>query len=194
MRASAHTGTRICVVERNPLAREFLVLYFENMGLRALSYATAHEFFTMHENTHLKAPHLVLVDSLLPDLTCPEFVERLHASSELRKCTILLTAADASTAQVQAGLKAGAQDVLEKPLNTMQLSTKITHWMSRLQLSYFFILGLLGSLCVAGSPAAQAQTYRLEQSVQIEQQVDPKLQGRMSQTFFSLHAKRCFFS
>jgi phosphoserine phosphatase RsbU/P len=69
-------------------------------------------------------PAIALLDWMMPGLDGPEVIQRLRASDQRPTYVILLTSRD-SSADVVAGLKAGADDYVTKPANEDELIARV---------------------------------------------------------------------
>jgi CheY-like chemotaxis protein len=69
-------------------------------------------------------PAIALLDWMMPGLDGPEVIQRLRASDPRPTYVILLTSRD-SSADVVAGLKAGADDYVTKPANEDELIARV---------------------------------------------------------------------
>lgn len=69
-------------------------------------------------------PAIALLDWMMPGLDGPEIIKRIRASDQRPTYLILLTSRD-SSADVVAGLKAGANDYVTKPANEDELIARV---------------------------------------------------------------------
>jgi hypothetical protein len=65
-------------------------------------------------------PHLILLDLQLPDISGNEILKQLRHDAATAEIPIVVLSADATPAQVQRALKAGATDYLTKPIDLAQ--------------------------------------------------------------------------
>ncbi len=70
-------------------------------------------------------PHLLVLDYMLPDLNGNIVCERVRAMSELAETRILFVSGVVARAEVDALLRAGADEFLQKPFDVDQLSATI---------------------------------------------------------------------
>ena len=72
-----------------------------------------------------EVPALICVDSLLPGTSGPEFVRRIRERADMREVPIILLAAAAGEAYVDAAFSAGADDYVVKPFDRRILLARI---------------------------------------------------------------------
>jgi DNA-binding response OmpR family regulator len=70
-------------------------------------------------------PAIALLDWMMPGLDGPEVVKRLRASKARRPTYVILLTSRDSSADVVAGLKAGADDYVTKPANEDELIARV---------------------------------------------------------------------
>ena len=70
-------------------------------------------------------PHLLVLDYMLPDLNGNIVCERVRAMGELAETRILFVSGVVARAEVDALLRAGADEFLQKPFDVDQLSATI---------------------------------------------------------------------
>lgn len=70
-------------------------------------------------------PVAVVTDVRMPALTGLELCRLIRRSPELSNTAVLMTSAHTSPADIEAGLRAGADDYLPKPLSPKQLVRKV---------------------------------------------------------------------
>jgi diguanylate cyclase (GGDEF)-like protein len=70
-------------------------------------------------------PDLVLLDVMMPDMDGLEVVKRLKANRELPFIPVIMQTALDSTERMVAGLEAGADDYVTKPINFQELEARV---------------------------------------------------------------------
>lgn len=68
-----------------------------------------------------KQPDMILLDLMMPDVSGFEIMEQLHQDQSLANIPIVIVSAKAMPADIQAGLRAGAQNYLTKPISFADL-------------------------------------------------------------------------
>lgn len=112
---------RILVVEDDQVYRELLAFGLTVRGY--VVYVAEHGARAM-EVIEEAAPHVVLVDLLMPVMDGLRFLDWLRKESGLRVPSLVLTCMDSKSFAVDA-LVAGATDVLNKPVDLDLLVRKI---------------------------------------------------------------------
>ena len=71
------------------------------------------------------APHLVILDWMMPGMSGPEICRRLRASGNTNYQYVLLLTARSEKQDVAEGLEAGADDYLSKPFDALELHARL---------------------------------------------------------------------
>ncbi len=120
-------GTKILVVDDDPLSRKLLLHTLENAGY---SCAEADNGAAALEMVHAEKPALLLLDYHMPGLNGAEVLRRLRAEGDSGVAqipTIMLTGHGGEESEVRC-LEAGADDFVTKPINIEVLRARIeTH-------------------------------------------------------------------
>lgn len=106
----------VYVVDDDDAARDSLAMLLKSDGLRARSFASAHEFLATFEAS---ARGCVVTDLRMPSMDGIELIRALKAMGCLLPVIVITGHADVSRA-VDA-MKAGASDFIEKPYEAEQL-------------------------------------------------------------------------
>ena len=69
----------------------------------------------------LRRPSLILLDMHLPDIDGLELLRHLKDDDDLGSIPVVVVSADATAAQIEAALTAGAAHYLTKPVNVAEL-------------------------------------------------------------------------
>jgi sigma-B regulation protein RsbU (phosphoserine phosphatase) len=113
--------TRILVAEDDPVSREVICARLEKWGFSVI--ATTNGTEAMAELRKKDAPHLAILDWMMPGLDGIEICQRVR-EGERMLYIILLTALGARENMVH-GLNAGADDYLIKPFDKSELHARI---------------------------------------------------------------------
>jgi two-component system cell cycle response regulator len=113
---------RILVVDDNPDNVEIIStrLRFRGYEVEEASHGVA-----ALEQVHARPPDLILLDVMLPDIDGYEISRRIKGNEELPFIPIILVTARDSTQDKVAGLDAGADDYLTKPINFPELEARV---------------------------------------------------------------------
>ncbi|WP_239027787.1 ATP-binding protein [Geomonas subterranea] len=113
---------RVLVVDDRDTNREILVKMLSPVGfetMEAKDGESAVELFMTH------APHLVLMDVVMPVMDGREATRRIRALPEGRDVTIIAVSASVFEEQLREVMEAGADDFLRKPFREEELLEKI---------------------------------------------------------------------
>jgi len=75
--------------------------------------------------TTSRKPDLILLDIMMPRLSGYEVCHRLKSSEATRAIPILMVTALAEMSDIEKGIDAGADDFLTKPINKLELITRV---------------------------------------------------------------------
>jgi FixJ family two-component response regulator len=114
----------ICVIDPDEAVDDALTILLGATGVRVVCYPNAEAFFDStfaHSSTH----GCLLVEANLPGMGCLAFLKRLRANGIDRPVLILTSTSNREIANQ--ALKAGAAEVIEKPLVGSRLLKRLRH-------------------------------------------------------------------
>ena len=117
-----HNPPRILIVDDNETNRDILQTRLEMHGYD-LKHAVDGEEALAAVKEHL--PDLILLDVMMPKLDGIEVCKRLRADTSLPFMPIILCTAKADSKDVVAGLEAGADEYLTKPIDQLALVARV---------------------------------------------------------------------
>ena len=117
-----HTPPRILIVDDNEMNRDILVTRLSTQGYELFQAADGEEALAAAAQ-HL--PDLILLDVMMPKLDGIEVCRRLKADPNMPFMPIILVTAKAASTDVVAGLEAGADEYLTKPIDQMALVARV---------------------------------------------------------------------
>ena len=117
-----HTPPRILIVDDNEMNRDILVTRLGTQGYELFQAADGEEALVAAAQ-HL--PDLILLDVMMPKLDGMEVCRRLKADPNMPFMPIILVTAKAASTDVVAGLEAGADEYLTKPIDQMALVARV---------------------------------------------------------------------
>ena len=122
---------KILLVDDEPDILEFMNYNLSNEGYKVF---TATDGVEAIEKAKSKSPHLVLLDVMMPNMDGIEACENLRKLPKLGEKIIIvfLTARSEDYTQV-AGLEAGADDYITKPIKVKVLISKVKSLLRRMQ-------------------------------------------------------------
>lgn len=117
-----HTPPRILIVDDNETNRDILDTRLRVHGYELLQAADGEEAIAVAKE-HL--PDLLLLDVMMPRIDGIEVCRRLKGDPALPFMPIILVTAKADTQDVVAGLEAGADEYLTKPIDQTALVARV---------------------------------------------------------------------
>ena len=117
-----HNPPRILIVDDNETNRDILMARLGPQGYDLKQAADGEEALAAIRQ-HL--PDLVLLDVMMPKLDGIEVCKRVRADASLPFIPIILCTAKADSKDVVAGLEAGADEYLTKPIDQMALVARV---------------------------------------------------------------------
>ena len=118
----------VLIVEDDPVILRLLEVNFELEGLEVL---LAEDGAAGLELAKERRPDLVVTDIMMPKLSGIELVESLKADPLTAHIPIILLSAKAQTADLKAGMDAGADDYVTKPFEPLDLLDRANSLLSR---------------------------------------------------------------
>ena len=123
---ATNMGARVAVVDSDERARDAIVFQVTTAGFKVASYSSAHELLTGENASNLDC---IVAEIFLPRMNGLQLQERLMESSNFVSI-VFITERDYLSLGVHA-MKAGAVDVLEKPIDDEALLTAIERAVQR---------------------------------------------------------------
>ena len=117
-----HNPPRILIVDDNETNRDILRTRLGQHGYELLEAADGEEAIAATREHH---PDLILLDVMMPKIDGIEVCKRIKADADLPFIAIILVTAKADTKDVVAGLEAGADEYLTKPLDQAALVARV---------------------------------------------------------------------
>lgn len=114
---------KILIAEDDPVSRHVLTTNLRNWGHEVVAVSNGLEAWQALQK--VDAPHLAILDWMMPAMEGPEVCRRLRQSArEIETYVILLTARQ-GVAEVVKGIAAGADDYLTKPYHRDELCVRV---------------------------------------------------------------------
>lgn len=117
-----HSPPRILIVDDNETNRDILVTRLSVHGYELMQAADGEEALVAAKE-HL--PDLILLDIMMPKIDGIEVCKRLKNDQTVPFMPIILTTAKADSRDVVAGLEAGADEYLTKPIDQLALVARV---------------------------------------------------------------------
>src|SRR5262245_40660174 len=117
-----HSPPRILVVDDNATNRDVLITRLGTHGYDLIEASDGEEAI---EVTKTAVPDLILLDVMMPKLDGIETTKRIKADTSLPFTPIILVTAKTDIKDVVAGLEAGADEYLTKPVDQASLVARV---------------------------------------------------------------------
>ena len=117
-----HSPPRILIVDDNETNRDILMARLGPQGYELKQAADGEEALAAAKEL---LPDLILLDIMMPKIDGIEVCKRLKADASLPFMPIILCTAKADSKDVVAGLEAGADEYLTKPIDQMALVARV---------------------------------------------------------------------
>src|SRR5436190_925408 len=126
-----HNPPRILVVDDIETNRDILVMRLSTQGYELLQAADGEEALAIARK---ERPDLILLDVMMPKIDGIEVCRQLKADQSLSFMPIILVTAKTDSKDVVAGLEAGADEYLSKPIDQMALLARVKSVLRQKQL------------------------------------------------------------
>lgn len=113
---------RILVVDDVPDNVEILRMRLESLGYEIVTAVDGEQALAMVRET---LPDLILLDIMMPKLSGYEVCQRLKKDEPTSKIPILMVTALNETGDIEKAVAAGCDDFLTKPVNHLELKTRV---------------------------------------------------------------------
>src|SRR5258708_38107650 len=117
-----HNPPRILIVDDSETNRDILVMRLQTQGYELLQAVDGEEALAV---ARAKLPDVILLDVMMPKLDGVEVCRRLKGDAALPFMPIILVTAKADSKDVGAGLDAGADEYLTKPVDQAALLARV---------------------------------------------------------------------
>jgi sigma-B regulation protein RsbU (phosphoserine phosphatase) len=115
-------GATILVIDDTQANIALLRALLRGAGYQVVAAASGREGLAAAER---ESPDLILLDIMMPDLTGFEVCERLRAADRTRRTPIVFLTALHELEDHVKGIDVGGDDVLTKPINKLELLTRV---------------------------------------------------------------------
>lgn len=115
-------GSTILVVDDNAQNLELLVAYLDGLDFRV---ATATDGVEALEKVGRDSPDLILLDIMMPRMSGFEVCRKLKSDPRTRDVPIIMVTALTELADIERGVECGTDDFITKPVNRLELLTRV---------------------------------------------------------------------
>ena len=113
---------RVLIVDDNAANAELLEAYLKDSPWRVEIACSGGDAL---EKVESFGPDLILLDIMMPDMSGYEVCSRLKGDSETADIPIIMVTALTELEDVEKAVEAGTDDFLSKPVNRMELVTRV---------------------------------------------------------------------
>lgn len=114
--------SRVLIADDNEQNRELLDAYLAEEGYTILFANDGQEAM---DAVDAQQPDLILLDIMMPKMSGYEVCEQLKADAEKRDIPVLMVTALNEQGDIEKAVKAGCDDFLTKPVNQLELKTRV---------------------------------------------------------------------
>ena len=122
MKDSAPPTGRILIADDNEQNRELLEAYLVDEGHEIIMSQDGQETV---EKAVAELPDLILLDIMMPKMSGYEVCQQLRSREETERIPILMVTALRDSSDIEKAVTAGADDFLAKPVNRLELKTRV---------------------------------------------------------------------
>lgn len=112
----------VLVVDDNAQNAELLEAYLDDLGVEV---SIAHDGQAALDATAQNPPDLILMDIMMPRMSGYQATERLKSDPKTRGIPIIMVTALGEVGDVERAVDCGADDFLTKPVNKIELLTRV---------------------------------------------------------------------
>lgn len=113
---------RILIADDNEQNRELLEAYLCDEGHEILMSEDGQKTL---ERARAERPDLILLDIMMPKMSGYEVCQQLRSEEETKRIPILMVTALKEMGDIEKAVAAGADDFLTKPVNRLELKTRV---------------------------------------------------------------------
>ena len=112
----------VLVVDDNEQNLELLVAYLDSLQCKVV---TAYDGVEALERVAEVEPDLILLDIMMPRMSGFEVCLKLKSDPQTRKIPIIMVTALNELGDIERGVECGTDDFISKPVNRMELTTRV---------------------------------------------------------------------
>ena len=113
----------VLVADDNEQNLELLIAYLD--GLEGVRVVTARDGAETLEKIRADKPDLVLLDIMMPKMSGFEVCRKVKADPQLKSIPIVMVTALNEMGDIERGVECGTDDFLSKPINRLELVTRV---------------------------------------------------------------------
>ena len=112
----------VLIVDDDQPSLELLQAYLEDVDCKAIC---AHDGIEALEIIGKKAPDLVLLDIMMPKMSGFEVCKRIKTDNKTNKIPVIMVTALNEFRDIERGIDSGTDDFISKPVNKLELVTRV---------------------------------------------------------------------
>lgn len=116
------SGSRVLIADDNEQNRELLDAYLADESYEVLMATDGQETMDVVD---AQQPDLILLDIMMPRMSGYEVCEALKSDPEKKQIPVLMVTALNEMGDIEKAIKAGCDDFLTKPVNHLELKTRV---------------------------------------------------------------------
>ena len=116
------SGSKILLVDDNQQNLELIQAYLEALPVEI---TTARDGLEAIEAINQDPPDLVLLDVMMPRMSGFEVCQKLKTNPETREIVVIMVTALHEVADYERAVESGTDDFLSKPVNKLELLTRV---------------------------------------------------------------------
>lgn len=116
------SGSRVLIADDNEQNRELLDAYLADEGYEIMMANDGKETMDAVEASQ---PDLILLDIMMPRMSGYEVCEQIKSDADKQAIPILMVTALNEMGDIEKAVKAGCDDFLTKPVNQLELKTRV---------------------------------------------------------------------
>ena len=113
---------RILIADDNEQNRELLEAYLSDEGHEIIMSEDGQQTL---EKARSESPDLILLDIMMPKMSGYEVCQLIRSTDETQRIPILMVTALRDSGDIEKAVAAGADDFLTKPVNRLELKTRV---------------------------------------------------------------------
>jgi two-component system, OmpR family, alkaline phosphatase synthesis response regulator PhoP len=115
-------ASAVLVVDDNEQNLELIQAYLEDLGCRILA---ARDGLEALKTVETEQPDIILLDVMMPRMSGFQACQRIKANPQTRDIPVVMITALNEVGDVERAVESGADDFLTKPVNKLELLTRV---------------------------------------------------------------------